>query len=229
MPAVAEAQTVRGVTDKEVSISTYTDLSGVTAMWGVNNMNTWCMVFEEANAAGGVHGRKIKHVIEDSQYQVPRAVQASNKLLNRDNVFMMVADGGTPMNNARMPEQLSKQVPNMFPLTAARSMYAPLHPLKFGLAASYYDMMRAGVKLFVEERGKKVLCSMSQDTDFGRDVMDGAHEQVKIRPLGAGVRQTLPLLTSASGRFSRPDTAPSDAPESRPGPIPGLWRFAAGR
>ena len=69
MPAVAQAQTVRGVTDKEVSIGTYADLSGVTAMWGVNNMNTWRMVFEEANAAGGIHGRKIKHVIEDSQYR----------------------------------------------------------------------------------------------------------------------------------------------------------------
>ena len=180
VPAMTHAQTVRGVTDKEIIIGTYTDLSGVTAMWGVNNMNTWRMVFDEANAAGGIHGRKIKHVIEDSQYQVPRAVQASNKLLNRDSVFMMVANGGTPMNNATMPEQLSKNVPNMFPLTSARSMYAPLHPLKFGLAASYYDMMRSGVKLFVEERGKKALCAMSQDTDFGRDIMDGVHEQMKV-------------------------------------------------
>lgn len=179
VPGLAHAAQ-RGVTDKEVVIGTYTDLSGVTAMWGVNNMNSWRMVFEETNAAGGVHGRKIKHIIEDSQYQVPRAVQASNKLLNRDSVFMMVANGGTPMNNATMPEQLSKQVPNVFPLTSARSMYAPLHPLKFGLAASYYDMMRAGVKLFVEQRGKKAICAMSQDTDFGRDVMDGAHEQMKV-------------------------------------------------
>src|SRR3954465_5450800 len=102
------ADTQRGVTDQEITIGTYTDLSGVTAMWGVNNTNSWRMVFDEANAAGGIHGRKIKYVVEDSQYQVPRAVQASNKLLNRDNVFMMVANGGTPMNNATMPEQLAK-------------------------------------------------------------------------------------------------------------------------
>jgi len=176
-PALAAG--VRGVTDTEVIIGTYTDLSGVTAMWGVNNTNSWRMVFDETNAAGGVHGRKIKYIVEDSQYQVPRAVQASNKLLNRDNVFLMVANGGTPMNNATMPEQLSKGVPNMFPLTSARSMYAPFHHMKFGLAASYYDMMRSGVKLFVEERGKKAICAMSQDTDFGRDVMDGVRDQMK--------------------------------------------------
>jgi branched-chain amino acid transport system substrate-binding protein len=172
------ADSVRGVTDNEIVIGTYTDLSGVTAMWGVNNSNAWRMVFDETNAAGGINGRKIKYIVEDNQYQIPRSVQAANKLINRDNVFMMVANGGTPMNNATMPDQLAKGVPNVFPLTSARSMYEPLHHLKFGLASSYYDQMRAGVKLFVEQRGKKTICAMSEDTDFGRDVMAGANDQL---------------------------------------------------
>jgi branched-chain amino acid transport system substrate-binding protein len=176
-PAMA-ADSVRGVTDNEIVIGTYTDLSGVTAMWGVNNSNAWRMVFDETNAAGGINGRKIKYIVEDNQYQVPRSVQAANKLINRDGVFVMVANGGTPMNNATMPEQLAKGVPNVFPLTSARSMYEPLHHLKFGLASSYYDQMRAGVKLFVEQRGKKTICAMSEDTDFGRDVMAGAKDQL---------------------------------------------------
>ena len=146
------ADSVRGVTDNEIVIGTYTDLSGVTAMWGVNNSNAWRMVFDEANAEGGINGRKIKYIVEDNQYQIPRSVQAANKLINRDGVFMMVANGGTPMNNATMPDQLAKGVPNVFPLTSARSMYEPLNHLKFGLAASYYDQMRAGVKLFVEQQ-----------------------------------------------------------------------------
>ena len=40
-------------------------------------------------------------------------------------------------------------------------------------------MERAGVKLFAEKYGKKAICAMSQDTDFGRDVMDGARDQLK--------------------------------------------------
>jgi branched-chain amino acid transport system substrate-binding protein len=83
------------------------------------------------------------------------------------------------MNNATMPDQIAKGVPNVFPLTAARSMYYPLNHMKFGFAASYYDMERAGVKLFAEKYGKKRICAMSQDTDFGRDVMDGARDQLK--------------------------------------------------
>ena len=174
MPAFAA-----GVTDKEIVIGTSTDLSGVTADWGVNNANAIRMAFEEQNAKGGVNGRLIKYIVEDSQYQVPRHVQAVNKLLNRDNVFLMLANGGTPMNNATLPTQIEKNVPNVFPLTSARSMYTPLHKLKFGLASSYYDQMRSGVKYFIANKGKKAICATSQDTDFGRDVMDGVRDQLK--------------------------------------------------
>jgi len=175
----AQAQAVRGVTDTEILIGTYTDLSGVTVSWGVGNSSAWRMAFDEINAKGGIHGRKIRYIVEDSQYQVPRSIQAANKLINRDNVFLMVANGGTPMNNATMPEQFEKGVPNMFPLTSARSMYEPFHRLKFGLASSYYDQMRSGVKYFVEQKGRKAICAMYQDTDFGRDVMNGVWEQMK--------------------------------------------------
>jgi len=195
---------VRGVTASEIVIGTYTDLSGVTAVWGVNNNNAWHMVFDAVNEAGGINGRKIRYITEDNQYQVPRSVQAANKLINRDNVFIMVANDGTPMNNATMPEQIAKNVPNMFPLTSARSMYAPFNHLKFGLAASYYDMMRAGVKLFVEQRGKKRICAMSQDTDFGRDVMDGVRDQMKAMNISL-VTETLhkPTDTDFSASVAR--------------------------
>jgi branched-chain amino acid transport system substrate-binding protein len=177
VPAFA-AEPVRGVTNNEIVIGTYTDLSGVTAMWGVNNSNSWRMVFDQVNAAGGINGRKIRYIVEDNQYQVPRSVQAANKLINRDGVFIMVANGGTPMNNAVMPDQLAKGVANVFPLTSARSMYEPLHHLKFGLGSSYYDQIRAGLKYFVEERGKKRVCAMAQDTDFGRDITAGVKDQL---------------------------------------------------
>ena len=138
------------------------------------------MAFDDANAAGGINGRKIKYIVEDMQYQVPRAVQAANKLINRDNVFVMVSNGGTPMNNATMPEQIAKGVPNIFPLTGGTVDVPAAQPHEVRLlAASYYDMERAGVKLFVQNYGKKRICAMSQDTDYGRDVMDGARDQLK--------------------------------------------------
>jgi branched-chain amino acid transport system substrate-binding protein len=152
-------------------------------MWGVNNSNAWRMVFDQVNARGGINGRKIKYIIEDNQYQVPRSVQAANKLINRDGVFIMVANAGTPMNNAVMPDQIAKGVANIFPLTSARSMYEPLNHLKFGLGSSYYDQVRAGMKYFVEQRHKKQVCAMAQDTDFGRDILAGINDELKAENL----------------------------------------------
>ena len=154
-PALAAEQ--RGVTDTEIVIGTITDLSGVTAVQGVNNSNAIRMAFDEVNAKGGINGRKIKYIVEDNQYTVPRAVQAMNKLLNSDDIFMALDDGGTPMNDANMPAQFAKDVPNVFPLTAARSMYEPYNQLKFAQFASYYDQMRSAVKYFAEKRGRKAV------------------------------------------------------------------------
>jgi branched-chain amino acid transport system substrate-binding protein len=179
---------VRGVTDTEIAIGTITDLSGVTAVQGVNNSDAVRMAFEEANAKGGVNGRKIKYIVEDNQYQVPRAVQAMNKLLNSDNVFMTIDNGGTPMNDANMPAQFAKNVPNMFPLTAARSMYEPYNRLKFAQFASYYDQMRSAVKYFAEKKGRKKFCVTYQDSDFGKDVLAGVVAQTKA--LGLKVVET---------------------------------------
>ena len=170
---------VRGVTDTEIIIDTMTDLSGVTAVQAVNNVNAVRMAFDEANAKGGVHGRQIKYIVEDMQYQVPKAVQAMNKLLNRDNIFFAIVNGGTPMNDAVMPMMFVKNVPNVFPLTAARSMYEPFNRFKFGQFASYYDEMRAGVKYFVQQKGRRAICAMYQDSDFGRDVLAGAEAEAQ--------------------------------------------------
>src|SRR5471030_2703690 len=74
----AMADTQRGVTDTEILVGTITDLSGVTAVQGVNNANAVRLAFEEVNQKGGINGRKIHYIVEDSQYQVPRAVQAMN-------------------------------------------------------------------------------------------------------------------------------------------------------
>jgi branched-chain amino acid transport system substrate-binding protein len=172
------AAATRGVTDTEITIGQMSDLSGVTAVQGVNNTNAMRMAFEEANARGGVHGRKIRFIVEDMEYIVPKAVQAMNKLLNRDDIFFAIGNGGTPHNDAVMPSMFEKNVPNVFPLTCARSMYQPFNRLKFGQFSSYYDQMRAGVKYFVEQRGKKVIGSMYQDTDFGRDVHAGVVAQL---------------------------------------------------
>jgi branched-chain amino acid transport system substrate-binding protein len=177
--AAAAQKETRGVSKTEIVLGMHTDLSGPAATYGVSSSNAVKMRFDEVNDKGGIHGRKIRLVVEDTQYQVPRAVQAGAKLINRDHIFAMVAGLGTPMNNALFKDQFDAGVPNLFPLSAARSMYEPFHKLKFYGAASYVDQVRAGIQYFVSKKGKKALCAMYQDTDFGKEVLDGVQLQAE--------------------------------------------------
>ena len=155
------AAATRGVSDTEIIIGMMTDLSGVTAVQGSNAAKSIRMAFDEINEKGGINGRKIRFIVEDMEYLVPKAVQAMNKLLNRDNIFFGLGNGGTPMNDAVLPSMIEKNVPNVFPTTCARSMYEPFNRLKFGQFASYYDQMRAGVKHFATTKGVKTILGQS--------------------------------------------------------------------
>ncbi|WP_374303600.1 ABC transporter substrate-binding protein [Ferrovibrio sp.] len=176
---VAQAQSVRGVSKSEILIGMHTDLSGVAASYGVSSSNAMRLEFDKANAAGGIHGRKIRLIVEDHQYQVPRAVQAANKLINRDKIFIMAAALGTPMNNAVFADQFKAGIPNINPVTAARSMVEPHHPLKFQTISSYYDHTRASIKYVMEKNGRKKLCTLYQDTDFGMEIFEAVKDQAK--------------------------------------------------
>ncbi len=179
----SEANRVDGVSDTEVVIGAHTDLSGSIAIWGVGSINGARMRIDEANASGGVNGRQIRFVVEDTQYQVPRAIQAANKLIHRDKIFAMLLALGTPTNNAVMTQQFKAGVPNLFPLTGARSMVEPFQQLMFTQRGIYYDEMRAAVKYFVEEQGKQSICVVYQDTDYGQEIFEGVRDQVSAMGL----------------------------------------------
>ena len=81
LAAVAAAQKEqRGVTKTEIVLGMHTDLSGPAATYGVSSSNAVKMRFDDVNDKGGIQGRKIRLIVEDTQYQVPRAVQAEPQL-----------------------------------------------------------------------------------------------------------------------------------------------------
>jgi len=173
----------RGITADTIKIGSHTDLSGPIAIWGVPMINGMRQRFDEAAAAGGIHGRTIDFVVEDSQYQVPLAVRATNKLLNVDDIFAMIGAMGTPHNNAVFDSMFEANVPSLFPLTAAVSMYEPLHPLKFSYFVSYRDQARGGIRYMVEQHGFKNACLQTMATDYGAEVEIGFEQAVEENDL----------------------------------------------
>ena len=169
----------QGISDTEILVGMHTDLSGPASMIGKQSVDGANMRFDEFNSKGGAYGRLIKFIVEDHQYTVPRAVQAANKLLRRDKVALMLGSLGTPMNNAVLTDQLKLNVPNLFPLTAARSMYEPFHKLKFTSGSTYYDQIRTGIKYLVENNNRQNVCVLYEDTDFGQEIVDATEDQLE--------------------------------------------------
>ena len=190
------AQT-QGVSKNEIVIGSIQDLSGPIAAFGKQVRFGMQLRVDELNEqTGGIHGRKIKLLIEDSQYDPKKAVLATQKLVNQDKIFAMVSHLGTTSNLAAMPIQFAKNVPNLSPITASKEMYEPFNKLKFGFTASYYDQMRVHLPKLVKEKGSKTVCTIYQDDDFGTEVMQGA--EAGLKTIGMALSEKTTFKTGAT-------------------------------
>jgi branched-chain amino acid transport system substrate-binding protein len=169
----------QGVSKTEIVVGTIQDLSGPLAGYGKQARNGMQLRVDEINEQGGIHGRKLRLLVEDAGYDPKRAVLAAQKLVNQDKIFIMAGHLGTAHNNAAMPIQFEKNVINFFPLTAAREMYEPTHRLKYALLSSYYDQMRTTLPKMVKDKNAKKVCAIYQDDEFGLEVLRGAEAGLK--------------------------------------------------
>jgi branched-chain amino acid transport system substrate-binding protein len=177
--AATTALAQQGVSKTEIVVGTIQDLSGPLAGYGKQDRNGMQLRVDEINEQGGVHGRKLKLLTEDSGYDPKRAVLAAQKLVNQDKIFIMVGHLGTAQNNAAMPVQFEKNIVNFMPITAAREMYEPTNRLKYALVSAYYDQVRLALPKMVKERNVKKICTIYQDDEFGLEVLRGADAGLK--------------------------------------------------
>ncbi|HMN80353.1 MAG TPA: ABC transporter substrate-binding protein, partial [Burkholderiaceae bacterium] len=134
---------------------------------------------DEINEQGGINGRKVRLIVEDSGYDPKKGVLATQKLAQQDKIFLMTGTMGTSVAMASMPILFDKNIPHLFPITAARQMYEPLHKLKYSFAATYYDQIRSGVRYLNGKRADRKWCILYQDDDFGHEVLAGAEAILK--------------------------------------------------
>jgi len=177
--AAGQAMAQQGVSKTEITLGSIQDLSGPIAGFGKQARLGMLLRVDEINEQGGINGRKLKIIVEDSAYDPKKAVLAAQKLVNQDKIFMMVGHIGTAQNLAAMPVQFDKNVINFFPITAAREMYEPFHKLKYSFAATYFDQIRSAAPKLAKDKGIKKVCTMYQDDEFGLEVMRGGEAGLK--------------------------------------------------
>lgn len=184
LPVFAQTKvTNEGISASEIVIGTHQDLSGPIKFWGVPVSNGMKMAVEEINAAGGINGRKVKLILEDSGYDPKRAVLASQKMIEKDKIFAMIGAMGSPTVLAAQDILFDAGVLQLFPLTAAEFTYKfdpskPQERLKFNNLLPYVESTRAAVKHLIESKKLTKPCIMHQDDEYGKNVLDGFTQQV---------------------------------------------------
>ncbi|MFH1135491.1 MAG: ABC transporter substrate-binding protein [Pseudomonadota bacterium] len=169
-----------GVTDDEIVIGSHQDLSGPIAGWGVQVKMGLELRAKEINDAGGIHGRKIRLVVEDNGYDPKKAIMVANKMINRDKVFCFIGNMGSPTAGATKPIISKKKIPQMFPLTAASLFFEPYDRYSFGGWTPYYDQARTIVKYFHEVKGYDRVALLYQDDEMGAIMMKGVEDQLAV-------------------------------------------------
>ena len=83
-----------------IKIGIATDLTGPIGYAGIPNSNVAKMVIEEWNAAGGLLGRPIQMILEDTASNEAAAVTKVRKLVQKDKVDVVLGGITSSMRNA---------------------------------------------------------------------------------------------------------------------------------
>jgi branched-chain amino acid transport system substrate-binding protein len=180
--------TNQGISDSEIVVGFHGDFSGPVKVWGIPVHNGMKMATDEINAAGGIHGRKIKLVVEDQGYDPKKAVLATQKLVEKDKIFVMVGAMGSPTVLAAQDILLDAGVLQLFPLTAAEFTFKfdpakPQERLKFNNLLPYVESTRAALKYMVENFKSQKPCVMYQDDEYGKNVLDAFNSQLEVHKI----------------------------------------------
>ena len=198
--------TNQGISDTEIVIGTHQDLSGPIKGWGVSVANGMKYAVDEINAAGGINGRKLKLVLEDSGYDPKKAVLATQKMIEKDNIFVNLGSMGSPTVLAAQDITLDAGVLQLFPLTAAAFTFQfdptkPQERLKFNNILPYVESTRAAVKYLIEANKYSKPCILYQDDEYGKNVFDGFTAQLEAMKIPAA---SVTSYKRGSSDFSAP-------------------------
>ena len=159
-------------------LGTHLDLSGPAAITMPPIRNGLQMRVDEANEAGGIHGRKLRFVIEDNGSQPPQAVRVVDKLIRRDEVFALLCPFGSGPGVATVKKTVDAGVICFAPYGAAALIRKASgdSPLLFTANLHYDTTTAAGLKWTIAKLGSKKVGFIYQEGPFGDLVGKGVRE-----------------------------------------------------
>jgi ABC-type branched-subunit amino acid transport system substrate-binding protein len=150
------APAVRGVTDSEIRFGIAAPFSGPARELGRQMKLGLDTAFGTINDAGGINGRQLRLVAVDDGYEPGRTLDAMKELVDKQGVFGIVGNVGTPTATVALPYTLQQRMLFFGAFTGAGLLRRdPPDRYVFNYRASYAEETEATVKYLVNVRRLK--------------------------------------------------------------------------
>src|SRR4051812_7624392 len=153
--------------------------TGPSAQLGIQFHQGAKLYFEQLNAQGGVHRRRIEIANMDDGYEPDRCVENTRKLVTEDPLALF-GYIGTPTSVAALPLATAAKVPFIAPFTGAMALRQPLNRYVFHVRASYNDETELIVKQLTS-LGLQKIAVFYQNDAYGKAGLDGVELAMRTR------------------------------------------------
>ena len=183
LSACTDPDRIPGISEDEILLGSSAALGGHASFLGTQYTHGAMAWFEEVNASGGIHGRKIQLITYDDGYDPPRTVENTLRLIDNDEVFALFNYVGTPTSVRIIDMVEEARIPAFGFFTGAEELRAPLKRHMFHVRASYFAEAEGAIKYFVDNLGLTKVAVFYQDDAFGKAVLDGVRVALERRQM----------------------------------------------
>jgi len=172
-PAVAQKKYDPGASDTEIRIGNIMPYSGPASAYGTIG-KALAAYFNKINAEGGVNGRKITFISYDDGYAPPKTVEQARRLVENDEVLLILNSLGTAHNTAIQKYMNAKKVPQLFVATGATKFGDPKNfPWTMGWQPNYQSEGRIFAQYILKNHPDGKIGILFQNDDYGKDYVKG--------------------------------------------------------
>jgi ABC-type branched-subunit amino acid transport system substrate-binding protein len=148
------AREIRGVSDTEIRLGMVAPFTGPAKEMGRQLKLGIESAFNESNDGGRVGGRLLKLVTADDGYEPARTAAAMKQLYEKDQVFCLIGNYGSPTALISVPYALEHRMLSFGAFTGANSLRQdPPDRYVFNYRAGYAEEADAVVRYLVKVRG----------------------------------------------------------------------------
>lgn len=171
----------QGVTATTVDFVQVAALEGPAAALGLGMRQGLTAAFEEANRAGGVHGRTLRLEAMDDSYEPNKSIDQVRAAIAADAYLALIGTVGTPTTKATQPIATDAGMPMVAPFTGAGFLRNPQLRNVTNLRATYDAETQAWIDHLVDVEGITDIAILYQDDGFGRVGLSGVKKALDAR------------------------------------------------